>query len=62
MLKVKRGDFIKYTSKYLKLLPLVVTNRGEDDFAVVKIVKDSNSELMSVIKITTRNQTKQDNV
>ena len=35
--RVTRREFEQYTSKYLKDLPVIVTNRGIDDFIVKEI-------------------------
>ena len=35
--RVSRREFEQYTSKYLKDLPVIVTNRGVDDFIVREI-------------------------
>ena len=43
VLRVSRREFEQYTSKYLKLLPIIVTMRGVDDF-IVKEVEDDEQE------------------
>ena len=35
--RVSRREFEQYTSKYLKDLPIIVTNRGVDDFIVEEL-------------------------
>ena len=35
--RVTRREFERYTSKYLKDLPIIVTNRGVDDFIVKEV-------------------------
>ena len=37
MKRVSRQEFIRYTSKYLKKFPFIVTNRGEDELFVQKV-------------------------
>lgn len=41
MERVTRQEFIRYTSKYLKNLPIIVTKHGEDDFVVERASKYS---------------------
>ena len=46
MKRVTRQEFIRYTSKYLKEFPFIVTNRGDDDF----VVADVNFEDCAIYK------------
>lgn len=41
--RVSRREFEQYTSKYLKDLPIVVTNRGVDDLLVTEIEEDNDT-------------------
>jgi len=41
MKRVSRQEFQRYTSKYLKEVPLIITNRGEDDL-IIKSISDSS--------------------
>ena len=42
--RVTRREFQQYTSKYLRELPIIVTNRGVDDFIVKEIEEDGNDD------------------
>ena len=39
--RVSRREFEQYTSKYINDLPIIVTNRGVDDF-IVKEIDDTD--------------------
>jgi hypothetical protein len=45
LLRVKRSEFIQYTSKYLKLLPIIITNRGKDELVLQKIPEPPKTHL-----------------
>ena len=38
--RVSRREFEQYTSKYINDLPIIVTNRGVDDFIVQEIEEE----------------------
>ena len=38
--RVSRREFEQYTSKYINDLPIIVTNRGVDDFIVLEIEEE----------------------
>lgn len=68
MNRVSRQDFIRYTSKYLKEFPLIITNRGTDELLIstieeraVTVIKqdtiniDKEKPMMNKINLETNN-------
>jgi len=51
--RVSKRDFIQYTSKYIKELPVYITNRGKDELYLCKasdlLVATSPKELIATI-------------
>ena len=44
--RVSRREFIQHTSKYMKNLPVIITNRGDDDLVLQKFTAPQNQDIV----------------